>query len=214
LIEICDILQPFFTVFSIKLKRELWGSKKQMLRLFIALHMPDQLKEELGRAISDLRPLADGIKWVETKNMHLTLKFLGDTEKSLVGGIAGAITIALAGRKAFEAKLDGCGGFPNLNKPRVIWAGIGGANPAIEIAKTINYELEKIGIDKDNKRFSPHLTLGRIKTKSDLSRLSNHMRNLNFGSEAVILDRVALIKSTLTPHGPIYENLKEFKLEQ
>lgn len=185
-----------------------------MLRLFIALHLPEQIKKELGNVISDLRPIADGIKWVETKNMHLTLKFLGDTRESLVAGITGAITVALSGRKAFHIKLDRCGGFPNLNKPRVLWAGMDGADPAVEMSKAINYELEKIGIEKDNKRFSPHLTMGRIKKKSDLTQLSDKMRNLNFEGEAVILDRVALIKSTLTPHGPIYENLKEFKLEQ
>ncbi|MEE9442745.1 MAG: RNA 2',3'-cyclic phosphodiesterase [candidate division Zixibacteria bacterium] len=185
-----------------------------MLRLFIALHLPGQIKEKLEKVISDLRPLADGIKWVEPKNMHLTLKFLGDTEEEIVEGVAGAVIRALTGRRVFEVKLSECGGFPNLKNPRVIWAGIDGADPAVEMAMAINNELAKIGIEKDKKRLSPHLTLGRIKRRSDLSRLSNYLRNLYFDSEAVILDRAALIKSTLTPRGPIYENLREFKLVQ
>ncbi|MFH1699487.1 MAG: RNA 2',3'-cyclic phosphodiesterase [Candidatus Zixiibacteriota bacterium] len=185
-----------------------------MLRLFIALHLPGQIKEELGKVLTDLRPLAEGIKWVEPENMHLTLKFLGDTEKDIVEGIAGAITHALTGRNAFKAKLTGCGGFPNIYNPRVIWAGLDESGFAVEMANSINKELVKIGIEKDTKILSPHLTLGRIKKKSDLTPLTDYLRNLKFDSEAVIFDRAALIKSTLTPRGPIYEDLKKFKLEQ
>lgn len=185
-----------------------------MLRLFIALHFPARIIEQLGMIIDDARPTADGVKWVERRNMHLTLKFLGDTPEESAPAIIGGIEAATHDCSAFPVVIEGFGGFPNLRKPRVLWAGISGAGPIIKLAENINTELAGIGIEKDRKRFSPHITLGRVKKPGDFSALANFFKNLNFSSESLILDRLALVKSTLTPSGPIYDNVQEFKLKQ
>lgn len=184
-----------------------------MLRLFIALHFPDDIKRQLGEIIEQARPKADGIKWVESKNMHLTLKFLGDTPEDMVSPIIGGIESAVGDCSACQITVEGFGGFPNLRKPRVIWAGMNGAGPIVKLAGAINSELAGIGIEKDRKRFSPHITLGRVKRPSNYSALADFFKNLNFLSESLILDSLALVKSTLTPSGPIYENVHKIELK-
>ncbi len=184
-----------------------------MVRLFVALIFPDEIKAALGRLIYDLLPKSQGIKWVEPHNIHLTLKFIGEISEKKVERIIDAIGDVLTGRAKFEGHIAGCGGFPNLKQPRVLWVGLGGAEPAIDIAKQLNHKLIPIGVKSEKKPLSPHLTLGRIKRPTDLSELTVYMENLNFDAGSVILDRVALVKSTLTPSGPIYENIKVFELE-
>ena len=189
------------------------GKNKKMVRLFIALLFPDPIKSELGRLVDDLRPRGQGIKWVEAKNIHLTLKFIGEVPEEKIGPITEAMKGTLAGRKKSEGRLIGCGGFPNLRNPRVVWVGLEGAESAAEIARDIERALVPLGIPAEKRGFSPHLTLGRIKWRADLSALTKYMESLNFDAGPVILNRVALVKSTLTPSGPLYENLKVVELE-
>jgi 2'-5' RNA ligase len=186
---------------------------KEMIRLFIALHFPQHIKDSLEALIADLKPRARGIKWVEPKNIHLTLKFIGEVPENKIEPIVMALSTVLDGRKKFESRVAGCGGFPNLRRPRVLWVGLAGAEPAAAMAREINDKLVPIGIETEKRGLSPHLTLGRIKTLGDFSELAAYMENLNFDAGMIILNRVALVRSTLTPGGPIYENLKLFELE-
>jgi 2'-5' RNA ligase len=187
--------------------------ERKMVRLFVALIFPDEIKAALGSLIEDLRPRGQGIKWVEPHNIHLTLKFIGEISEKKVDRIIDAIGEVLTGRAKFEGHIARCGSFPNLRRPRVLWVGLDGAAPAVEMAKQLNHKLIPIGVKSEKKPLSPHLTLGRIKKPTDLSELSAYMENLNFDGGSVILDKVALVKSTLTPSGPIYESVKVFELE-
>lgn len=187
--------------------------KAREVRLFIALLFPDEIKSRLGELVEDLRPRGQGIKWVTAGNIHLTLKFIGEVPEKKITPITDILTEVLSGRKKFEGRIIGCGGFPNLGKPRVLWVGMEGAEPAIEIARELNRRMVTVGVKSEKRGLSPHLTLGRIKRPTDLSSLAAYMESLNFDAGPVILDRVALVKSTLTPAGPIYENLKVFELE-
>jgi RNA 2',3'-cyclic 3'-phosphodiesterase len=184
-----------------------------MIRLFVALLLPDDLKKKLADLISQLRPLAGGIKWVEPENLHLTLKFIGERPETDVAPIIAAIEAAIVGRKGFDVPIKGCGGFPNLRNPRVIWVGMENADPAVEMAAQIDSQLQALEIPPEDRPFSPHLTIGRVKMKTNLTPLSGQMEKTNFDAGILTVDRVGLVKSTLMPHGPIYENLKVFKLE-
>ncbi len=184
-----------------------------MLRLFIALDFPDELRQRLGAVISDAKDYCEGIKWVSPENIHLTLKFLGETPEDMVSAITGGIEMAISDRAAYNVSVTGFGGFPNLRKPRVVWAGITGEKAIIETAHMVNTELTRIGIPADAKRLSPHITLGRVKRPGDFTRLISYFESLNFSSSPYILDRIRLVQSTLTQSGPIYKNVKEFKLQ-
>ena len=185
-----------------------------MLRLFVALHFPETILQSLRELITDLKAQSPEVGWVRPESIHLTLKFLGDTLQESIPAIIGGLELALMDAKACEISVRGCGGFPNLRKPRVLWAGIEHASPISSMAEVINLELARLGIEKDTKRFSPHVTLGRIKKPGEYSRLGKYMENLNFFTESVILRQVALVRSTLTSGGPIYENVKTFELEK
>ena len=185
----------------------------KMIRLFVALLFPEQIKARLGELIDDLKPRSRGIKWVEPKDIHLTLKFIGEVPQKKVGPITEILETVLAGRRQFEGRLVGAGGFPNLRNPRVLWVGLEGAAPAVEIARELDQRLVPAGIKAEKRALSPHLTLGRVKKPGDFSDLAAHIQGLKFDAGAVILDRVALVKSTLTPSGPIYEIVKLYNLE-
>jgi len=187
--------------------------ERKMVRLFVALLFTDEIKNRLGELIADLKPRADAVKWVEAKNIHLTLKFIGEVPEKKVEPITKAVAAVMAGKKKFEGRVAKCGGFPNLRKPRVLWVGLDGADPAAVIAKELNHKLIPIGIKSEKRGLSPHLTLGRVKRPADFTELASYMENLNFDAGSVILNRVALVRSTLTPGGPIYENLELFELE-
>jgi 2'-5' RNA ligase len=94
-----------------------------MLRLFIALPLPHEVEIELDRLLTVLRPKGPEVKWVPPNNIHLTVKFLGDTEEKLVDKIKVALDEVAAGYQPFDTTIDQIGGFPNLNRPRVIWIG-------------------------------------------------------------------------------------------
>jgi 2'-5' RNA ligase len=155
--------------------------KPKLLRLFVALLLPEEAKQELGALMTRLKPLATGVKWVEPKNLHLTLKFLGDTPEEKLAGITAAIGDAVQGNAKLSLVLSGCGAFPNLHRPRVIWAGCEGIDVAAEMAKEIDRRMRKFGFKKEKRRFAAHLTVG-------------------------------LVKSTLTPTGPIYEHCQLYEL--
>ena len=109
-------------------------------------------------------------------------------------------------------RIAGCGGFPTLRNPKVLWVGMENAEPAVEMASQIEKKLVPLGIPAENRPFSPHLTVARLKMKTNLTPLVQRMEKINFDAGMAMMNQVALVKSTLTPRGPIYENLKIFKL--
>ena len=186
-----------------------------MVRLFIALLLPDNIKGKLGDLINDLSSRTHSIRWVAAHNIHLTLKFIGERPEKDIEPIANVVEGAVHGRSKIKVHIKDCGGFPNLSRPRVIWVGLEGTEPAAEISGLINKKLVPMGIEAEKRKFSPHLTIGRLKksARPPLPELSGYLENLDFDAGSVILDKVALVKSTLTPNGPIYENLKIYLLK-
>jgi len=186
---------------------------EKMLRLFIALLLPEEAKNYLSELLADLKPRGRGVKWVNPHNLHLTLKFIGDRPQKDVDIISDKLSSAIAGQSKFSIVFKGCGGFPNLHSPRVLWVGLDGAQPAVDMAAKIDKSLTPLGISPEKRPFSPHLTLGRVKAFGQLSDITDYMSAINLNWPAVTLEKVALVKSTLTPDGPIYENLKQFELK-
>lgn len=180
-----------------------------MVRLFIALLLPNEIKKVLEDIIVDLRPRVKGVRWVTAENMHLTLKFIGETKEENIGPITQVLEAVAAGRKPLTVSLDRMGGFPNLKNPRVVWVGLRGIEPAAEMAALLNRQLKPLGYESEKRPFSAHLTLGRIKFPIDAAPLAAYAEQLHLPADSIILDRIALVKSTLTPGGPIYEKLEQ-----
>jgi RNA 2',3'-cyclic 3'-phosphodiesterase len=186
-----------------------------MLRLFIALPLPHEVEIALDRLLGQLRPQSSDVKWVPAKNIHLTVKFLSETDEKLVPRIKTAVNEVAAGYQPFESIMDRVGGFPNLKKPRVIW--VGGSQPieaAVRMAAEIDRRMHELGFEIETRPFKAHLTLGRVREGRSIGVLAAYLESFRLAPIPLRLDRLVLFKSTLTPKGSIYERLHEAKLGQ
>jgi 2'-5' RNA ligase len=186
-----------------------------MMRLFIALPLGHDAERYLGSIIDDLRPHADAVKWVASQNIHLTVRFLGDTEEQRVPKIQELLDKVASAHNTVATTIDRLGAFPNLRRPRVLWAGINGNVEMLEkLARQVELGVRKLRFEKESKGFKPHLTIGRIRKPQNLERLAARMESYTMEPLPIRFDRIVLFKSTLTPKGPIYERLHEAMLGQ
>lgn len=159
-----------------------------------------------------------GIKLVDPSIIHITLKFLGEIAPETVQQIEMILTQTAAKFSPFEITFKGFGAFPNLNRPRVVWIDIdtdSGRDNMISLAASIDQGTQSIGFPAEKRRFSSHLTIGRIKfakpvLRNQLKDLSRDLASQVFGRMKV--DKIRLKKSTLTPKGPIYETIAVVQL--
>lgn len=153
------------------------------------------------------------VKLVDPTIIHITLKFLGDTDEKHIETIEQQMKESIQGIQPFAIQLIGTGVFPNQNYMKVVWIGIENSEPLKKITNNLNQTLEPLGFTKEKKDFSPHLTIGRVKTaknKQQLLSLIQQYSNTDFGTQEINI--IKLKKSDLTPRGPIYTTLKEIKL--
>ncbi len=184
-----------------------------MIRLFIALKIEEEIQQKFDAIISDFQTKGGKVKWVAGKNQHITLKFLGNTEFKIVDVISSQLRFALQKNQAIESEFTTLGGFPNLRKPKVIWADIEkNKNSVIELAQQVESSLSEINFDKSDKPFKPHLTLGRVKSYEELENLTDYLTRYSFEKIPVLFKSVLLIQSKLTQQGPIYKVLDEIEL--
>lgn len=180
------------------------------MRLFIALPLEKSVKDQLDELIASLKRHGGSVKWVKAGNIHLTLRFLGDTDENLVDEIKAHIDEAVKTHRQVQTSINTLGGFPNLNRPRVIWVGIEQNLEALrKMAKDIEHRMRSLGFEKEKKQFKAHLTLGRIRHPKGLETLTDYMRDFQLEEIPLLFDRIVLFKSTLTPQGPIYDRLHE-----
>jgi len=161
----------------------------------------------------EIKKTGADVKLVEPDNVHITLKFLGDTEETLLDEIEKIMNNAVKEISPFNIQLKGTGVFPNQNYIKVVWMGIEHGDPIATIAHEIDGQLSKLGFEKEKREFSPHLTIARVKTsrnKDKLLQIIEKYRDIEFTDMKV--DSIKLKKSDLTPKGPIYTTLKEVKI--
>jgi 2'-5' RNA ligase len=153
------------------------------------------------------------VKLVEPENIHITLKFLGDTDEQLIDDIREIIKSSTEEIKPFNIQLTGTGVFPNPNYIRVVWIGIENYEQIEIIAKKIDDKILELGFEKERRGFSPHLTIARVrsaKNKDKLLQVVEKYKETVFAD--IKVESVKLMKSDLTPKGPIYTTLKEVKI--
>lgn len=180
------------------------------LRLFVAAEPPKDVLKELYLALEVLRSKYGGVRWEPASKLHFTLKFLGSVPDSSVPGIETALRKAAARTPLFGARFDGAGCFPSSGKPRVVWVGLElGSDEMVSLQKAVDIELSAIGYDKDKRQFKPHLTVGRIKSRTRLSSLDSWVAPV----DEFRIDHLVLKKSRLTPQGSFYTDLFSCPLE-
>lgn len=180
-------------------------------RAFISADLPSL--PGLASLAASLRTASPDLKVVSVEHLHLTLKFLGDTEEGLVPEIVSAIREASAGTPSFNLRLRGTGGFPNLSRPNVLWVGTEGAEPLARIAKSLDGYLTSLGYEAETRPWSAHVTLARVRGRRGLERV----RALLDADAATLfgetrIEEIRLKKSVLRPQGPEYTTVEAVRL--
>jgi len=186
-----------------------------MIRTFICIELPFEVKQSLEELQDTLRSLSRGVRWVRVEGIHLTLKFLGDVEKEGISAIAAQIQTACVGTAPFVLKVQGVGAFPDFKRPRVYWAGVDDSSGALlSLQKSIEEGLENLGFAREQRRFSPHLTLGRVRSSEGLNAVRQALENTALPPVQFTVNQVVVMQSQLRPSGAVYSPLQVIKLKE
>lgn len=184
------------------------------MRAFISVELPDEVKKNITELINELKDAGAKVKWVEPNNLHMTLKFLGWVEERKLDNLIELAARAVGGQGSFKARFEGMGTFPEGKSPRVVWVGtVEGGEKLCKLAKNLEKTLAEAGFRREEREFKSHITIGRVKEKKGVDKLREKIKSIKdakFGE--ALVDRIHIMKSTLTPKGPVYEIYKEVKL--
>ena len=188
----------------------------RQMRLFVAINFPDQIKQVLSSLVKELRRLPADARWVKERNFHLTVQFLGNVPEGQVPDIVASLDRSAAGVPPFRLDLGGVGVFPSIERPRVFWSGVMGETAALSrLYRRVWEEMAELGFVPEKRRFSPHLTLARLRSPKGFADVMERAEGLarqhgKFGSTAI--NSVELMLSELSPGGPKYTILARIPL--
>jgi|SRR5579875_931549 len=180
------------------------------MRLFIALDIPQETREKLSLLLKKLEPLARGARFVRTEGIHLTLKFIGQVEDAKVREIKNRLA-NVPQRSAIEVAFRNFGFFPNDRRPRVFWVGIECSKELSALASDVEEQLVPLGIEKETREFTPHLTLARFKTNEGLSEMQKVISSWpsrDFGETST--GEFHLYQSVLKSSGAVYTKIASY----
>ncbi len=191
-----------------------------LLRAFIAIELPKQLQDALEKQTTRLRQSLgdDLVRWIPTQNMHLTLKFIGNIAASHVEFLKQLIAQTAVSHSQFDLQISGIGSFPNSKRARILWAGIHAPAELASLQKGLEAGTTRLGYEMEERPFSPHLTLGRVRQNIDQTGLQRIRATLdsiqlgNIGSARV--DSIHLYKSELRASGSVYTKLFSVPLKK
>jgi 2'-5' RNA ligase len=186
------------------------GEKKK--RLFVAIGLPAALKEKLGELQAQLKRFARDDKWVRLESIHLTLKFLGYVAPEQIPSLQDAFLPVISKYSSFSVHVRGVGFFPNPRRPSVLWAGVE-AQEIFPLQAAIEDATERLGFEKENRAFSPHLTLCRFRDPRGLLPLAQEVqKNTALDIGTFKAEEVTLYESILRRDGAQYVAMKKFVL--
>ncbi|NPV28283.1 MAG: RNA 2',3'-cyclic phosphodiesterase [Firmicutes bacterium] len=193
-----------------------FGPKK--IRSFLAVLLPDDVKNQIYQHLNPICRLPLDIKWVEKENYHLTLKFFGSLTESEIRKISLFLTELTPQVDSFSLKYGGWGLFPNRRHPRVLWLGLGG--DALDALHNLWLKIENgllnHGFPREEKSFHPHITLGRFRSPANIELLLIKMKGSPLSGEigSFPVSELHLMESKLSPAGPSYSSLAAFPLRR
>ena len=187
----------------------------EQIRCFLAIALPDQLKQQLTEYIQSLKQFVPHIRWTKTENLHLTLKFLGEQPSEKLDQLIANTISAYSDLGPITLSTGIFGGFPNQRKARVIWLGVE-SNPEDSITRLhtrIEQSLEPLGFLRESKTFTAHLTLGRNRERKKCQSLWPFIKDNPFQSFQFTAHQIFLMRSILNKSGPKYSILQKFSLQ-
>jgi 2'-5' RNA ligase len=184
------------------------------MRTFVAIDIADAVRARIEEVTRSLRGRLAGARWVPAGNLHLTLRFLGETSEPALAELRAGLAAAAGRSPAFELLYCGLGFFPSARRPRVFWVGVEDTPPALV---AVQEEVEKLarglGFEPETRSFSPHVTLARFKLPKpcpECERLANEFQDQVFGPSRS--EFLTLYQSILSPAGARYQTLDRFPL--
>jgi 2'-5' RNA ligase len=183
------------------------------MRCFIAINLDDPLRKKIASVMRDLMTGKWDVKWIPPENLHITLKFLGEASEDSVRILKDNLSAIAKEHLPFEVKLRGVGVFPDRKRPRVVWIDIIDSRELTILQEEVEYSAISIGFNKETRKFSPHLTIGRIRSLMVVEAFMKAIEPLkdeDFGNIAV--NKISLMKSDLKPTGAQYSIVTEFPL--
>jgi len=186
------------------------------LRTFLALDIGKTIRDRLITLQETLGRAAADVKWVEPENLHVTLLFLGEVDDRELPAICRAAQEAVADLPAFPLSIEGAGCFPNPRRPRVLWVGVGqGLQEVVAIHDAMEGKLLELGCyRREERKFTPHITLGRVKQDDSGEDLSMALqRKADWEGGSIDVREVLVMSSELTSQGPIYTVLSRAPLK-
>lgn len=184
------------------------------MRAFIAIELPDDVKDILVALVERLRRSDVRASWVKRDAMHLTLRFLGEIDEHALSDIVRSLEEGLKDARSFELRVAGVGGFPNVARPGTVWAGVHPVEgPLTSTYRVCETAARSAGLPPESKPFRPHLTVARLKRAQDGVHLRPYLEQEDsLTSHVFKVPSVVLFQSDLTPRGPIHTPLREFRL--
>lgn len=179
-----------------------------MPRLFVAVKIPQPIQDQLRKLYTPI-PTA---RWVDFGSIHITLKFIGEVSDPQVAGIKTALHTF--NTQAFDLFIEGVGTFPKRKPPRVLWVGLHHQPKLLTLQAKVESALGALGFPPEDRPFSPHLTLARLKTEKPLQQVTQFLQDhATLKLSPFHVTEFALIKSVLSPQGARYTDVAHYSLE-
>ncbi len=180
-------------------------------RLFVAAEIPRKIVEEIINRRDGVFGNSK-IKWEPKEKLHLTLKFLGETDTAKIPGIKTAIEKAISGVDEVPTAFTRFGVFYRNGQPKILWAGFEATEELLNLHFKIEKELENLGFERERRKYKPHLTLSRLKGYEDINKI-RELGKLEFEKKDFNIDKIILFKSELKPTGSVYYKIESFELK-
>ena len=174
------------------------------IRTFVCIEIPEAIQQRIGELQTQLRSVEAKVSWVKPSNIHLTLKFLGSISPLQLAAVCEAVERITSSRRPFEVEVIGTGCFPSSRNPRVLWAGITASSELNDLHGAVDSELARFGFQRETRKFSPHLTIGRLRSPSGSHSLSDAVANSSLRSIKFNATQVVVMRSDLHPSGSLY----------
>ncbi len=180
-----------------------------MPRLFVAVETPQEIRTAIARVIEGLKGSGAEVRWEEPEKLHITLKFLGNTEEERVPRIIAALEDVAQKVEPFDIQYASLGTFPPKGQPRVLWVGVRQGEQSLKmLAAAVETAMGELGFEPEERAFHPHVTIGRVKGGRNMHDLLRRMESITFESQPTHVTHISLVKSELRPSGSVYTTVR------
>lgn len=183
-------------------------------RTFVAVELDEAVRNRLVSLQESFARVVPDVKWVEVENLHVTLLFLGEVDDREIPKVCRLIQEEVGERPPFSLSIEHVGCFGNPRRPRTIWVGVGeGAEELVEIHDALEIPMQELGYRREERRFQPHITLGRVKGDHPSNELPAELtRRASWSAGGQEVSEILVMGSELTRNGPVYTVLGRAKL--